>query len=201
MMVACAGTSEVAAYLVCDHQTLRRYGLGAVAPFPLPIGRHIRSGYLLKGATLSELAHKAGIDPATLDATVRDVNLHAREGKDPAFGKGTKAYNRFQGDALHAPNPCVKPIERAPYYAIKVVVGDLGTYAGLATDQHSRVLDGDRHGYPGRVAIRSHLEGKRRPHPPSWSEVYSLDTGAGYMLSPQRRTCPNPVRGTPTPSS
>jgi succinate dehydrogenase/fumarate reductase flavoprotein subunit len=153
MVAACAGKGEVAAYLVCDHETLRKYGLGAVAPFPLPIGRHLRSGYLFKGATLGELAHKAGIDPASLEATVKNVNVYAREGKDPEFGKGTKAYNRYQGDALHAPNPCVKPIEKAPYYAIKVVVGDLGTYAGLMTDRHSRVLDGDRQPIPGLYAV------------------------------------------------
>lgn len=153
MVATCTGIGEVAAYLVCDHETLRKYGLGAVAPFPLPIGRHLRSGYLLKGNTLGELARKAGIDPAALEATVRDVNVHAREGKDPAFGKGTKSYNRYQGDALHAPNPCLKPIEKAPYYAIKLVIGDLGTYAGLTTDRHSRVLDGDRQPIPGLYAV------------------------------------------------
>jgi succinate dehydrogenase/fumarate reductase flavoprotein subunit len=153
MVAACAGIGEVAAYLVCDHETLRKYGLGAVAPFPLPIGRHLRSGYLLTGNTLGELARKAGIDPAALEATVKDVNVHAREGKDPAFGKGTKSYNRYQGDALHAPNPCLKPIEKAPYYAIKLVIGDLGTYAGLTTDRHSRVLDGDRQPIPGLYAV------------------------------------------------
>jgi predicted oxidoreductase len=107
----------------------------------------------LKGETLGELARKAGIDPAGLEATVKEVNVHARDGKDPAFGKGTRAYNRYQGDALHAPNPCVKPIEKAPYYAIKVVVGDLGTYAGLTTDRHSRVLDADRQPIPGLYAV------------------------------------------------
>ena len=56
------------------------------------------------------------------------------KGSDPAFGKGSRAYNRFQGDALHGPNPCVAPIEHGPFYAIKMVVGDLGTYAGIATD-------------------------------------------------------------------
>jgi succinate dehydrogenase/fumarate reductase flavoprotein subunit len=153
MVAACAGIGEVAAYLVCDHETLRKYGLGAVAPFPLPIGRHLRSGYLLKGNTLGELARKAGIDPAAFEATVKDVNVHARGGKDPAFGKGTKSYNRYQGDALHAPNPCLKPIEKAPYYAIKLVIGDLGTYAGLTTDRHSRVLDNDRQPIPGLYAV------------------------------------------------
>jgi succinate dehydrogenase/fumarate reductase flavoprotein subunit len=152
MMAACAGQSETTAYLVCDHETLRKYGLGAVAPFPLPIGRHVRSGYLLKGTTLGDLARKAGIDPGGLQATVREFNAHACEGQDPAFGKGSKAYNRYQGDALHTPNPCVKPIEKAPYYAIKLVVGDLGTYAGLVTDAHARVLDGDRRPIPGLYA-------------------------------------------------
>jgi predicted oxidoreductase len=124
-----------------------------VAPFPLPIGRHLRSGYLLKGKTLGDLARKAGIDAANLDATVRDVNVFARDGKDPAFGKGSKAYNRYQGDALHAPNPCIKPIEKGPFYAIKVVVGDLGTYAGLTTDEHSRVLGADRQPIGGLYAV------------------------------------------------
>ncbi|MCZ7657255.1 MAG: FAD-dependent oxidoreductase [Xanthobacteraceae bacterium] len=153
MVAACADEPKVQAWLVCDHATLRRYGLGAVAPFPLPAGRHVRSGYLLKGASLGELASRAGIDPAGLEATVADFNAHAGAGQDPAFGKGAKAYNRFQGDALHAPNPCVKPIETAPFYAIRLVIGDLGTYAGLSTDRHARVLDGERRPIPGLYAV------------------------------------------------
>lgn len=153
MVAACADEPKVQAWLVCDHATLRRYGLGAVAPFPLPAGRHVRSRYLLKGASLGELASRAGIDPAGLEATVADFNAHAGAGQDPAFGKGAKAYNRFQGDALHAPNPCVKPIETAPFYAIRLVIGDLGTYAGLSTDRHARVLDGERRPIPGLYAV------------------------------------------------
>jgi succinate dehydrogenase/fumarate reductase flavoprotein subunit len=153
MISACTNRKEIAAYLICDHETLRKYGLGAVAPFPMPIGRYLRSGYLLKGEKLSELAQKAGIDPAALEATVKDYNGPAREGKDPAFGKGTKAYNRYQGDALHAPNPCLKPIEKGPFYAIKVVVGDLGTYAGLTTDRYSRVLGSARAPIAGLYAV------------------------------------------------
>jgi predicted oxidoreductase len=109
----------------------------------MPIGRHIRSGYLKRGATLAELAGEAGIDPAALQATVTEFNKTAAEGRDPAFGKGSRAYNRFQGDALHGPNPCIAPIESGPFYAIKLVIGDLGTYAGIKTDQHARALDAD----------------------------------------------------------
>jgi len=152
MVAACRDDAEICAFLITDHHSLRRYGLGCVAPFPLPIGRHLRSGYLQRGASIAELAHNTGIDAAALERTVAQYNRHARDGKDPQFGKGTKAYNRFQGDALHAPNPCVAPLERSPYYAIKVVIGDLGTYAGLLTDANARVLDGQRKPIPGLYA-------------------------------------------------
>ena len=153
MVAACRAEKEISAFLICDHRTLRKYGLGCVAPFPLPIGRHLRTGYLLRGRTLAELAQKTGIDSAALEATVTEYNRLAREGKDPVFGKGTKAYNRYQGDALHTPNPCVAPLMHGPYYAIKLVIGDLGTYAGLQTDAHSRVLDGSDKVIPGLYAV------------------------------------------------
>ncbi len=153
MVAACANRPEVSAYLICDHRTLRKYGLGCVAPFPLPMGRHLRTGYLKRGATLAQLAEKIGIGANVLESTVRDFNGHAREGKDPTFGKGSKAYNRYQGDALHSPNPCLAPLEHGPFYAIKLVVGDLGTYAGLITDQYSRVLDSAQAPISGLYAV------------------------------------------------
>jgi len=153
MVAACANRPEVSAYLICDHRTLRKYGLGCVAPFPLPIGQYLRTGYLKRGSTLAELAANTGISAAGLESTVREFNGHAQNGKDPAFGKGSKAYNRYQGDALHSPNPCLAPLEHGPFYAIKLVVGDLGTYAGLITDRSSRVLDGERHPISGLYAV------------------------------------------------
>jgi succinate dehydrogenase/fumarate reductase flavoprotein subunit len=143
MVQACTGEPEVFAWLLCDHQALRNYGLGCVAPSPLPIGRHLRSGYLKRGATVAELARQIGVAPDVLEATVREFNATARSGEDPAFGKGTKAYNRYQGDALVQPNPCVAPLEHGPYYAIRLVVGDIGTFAGLVTDEHTQVLDAE----------------------------------------------------------
>lgn len=146
MASACEKQSEVCAFLVCDHKALRKYGLGCVPPFPLPIGRHLRSGYLMRGPTIAKLASAAGIDETQLIATIEAFNEHAREGRDPHFGKGTESYNRFQGDARHSPNPCVAPLDRGPFYAIKLVMGDSGTYAGLTVDEHGRVLD--REGKP-----------------------------------------------------
>jgi hypothetical protein len=107
MVKAAKPGEEIAAFLVCDHRALRKYGLGCVPPFPMPIGRYIRNRYLGRGATLAE----TGVDAKGLEATVADFNIAAAEGRDPAFGKGSRAYNRYQGDALHGPNPCIAPIE------------------------------------------------------------------------------------------
>ena len=153
MVAANKGEPEVSAWLLCDHRVLRNYGLGCVAPFPLPFGRHLKSGYLKRGATIGELAKSIGIAPAVLQATVDEFNRGAANGEDPAFGKGSKAYNRYQGDELITPNPCVAPLADGPFYAIKLVVGDLGTFAGLVTDEKTRVLDAARKPIKGLYAV------------------------------------------------
>lgn len=152
MIKAAKPGEEIAAYLVCDHKTLRKYGLGCVPPFPMPLGHHLRTGYLMRGDTLDALAAKAGIDAKAFTETVKQFNATALQGFDTAFGKGSKAYNRYQGDALHGPNPCVAPIENGPFYAIKMVIGDLGTYAGIVTDENARALDAEGRVIPGLYA-------------------------------------------------
>jgi succinate dehydrogenase/fumarate reductase flavoprotein subunit len=152
MVKAAKPGEEIAAFLVCDHRTLRKYGLGCVPPYPMPLGHHLRTGYLMRGNTLDALAATAGIDAKALAETIAQFNATAAQGHDPAFGKGSKAYNRYQGDALHGPNPCVAPVRSRPYYAIKMVVGDLGTYAGIVTDEHARALDAEGRVIPGLYA-------------------------------------------------
>ncbi|MDA9518855.1 3-oxosteroid 1-dehydrogenase [Bradyrhizobium sp. CCBAU 11434] len=152
MIKAAKTGEEIAAYLVCDHKTLRKYGLGCVPPFPMPLGHHLASGYLMRGDTLEALAAKAGIDAKAFAETVKQFNATAPLGHDAAFGKGSKAYNRYQGDAMHGPNPCIAPIENGPFYAIKMVIGDLGTYAGIVTDENARALDAEGRVIPGLYA-------------------------------------------------
>ena len=137
---------EVASWLVCTHDFQRRYGLGVSRPAPLPVGPYLRSGYLKTGRTLGELARHCGIDPSGFEGAMEEYNTHARRGDDPHFGRGSTAYNRYQGDARVAPNPCVAPIERPPFYAVKVVPGSFGTFAGIRTDAQARVVDA--HGSP-----------------------------------------------------
>jgi predicted oxidoreductase len=119
----------------------------------MPIGRHLRTGYLRRGSTPQALAKEIGVPGEVLEQTLRRFNEAASRGEDPDFGKGSKAYNRYQGDAAHGPNPCVAPIEKGPFYAIRLVVGDIGTFAGLRTDEQTRVLDASGEPIPGLYAV------------------------------------------------
>ena len=132
---------SIPSYLICDRRFLWKYGLGAVKPFSLSLREYIKSGYLAKGQTVRALALALRIDPDSLEASVRRFNADAREGVDRDFGRGGDAYQRYLGDADNQPNPCVAPIEQAPFYAVALYPGDLGTVAGLVTDENARVLD------------------------------------------------------------
>ncbi len=139
-------------WLICDHRFIRRYGLGIVRPAPVPLSPWLRNGYLTRGETPKALAQACGIDPAGLVETLTTYNAGARLGEDPAFGRGTTPYMRLQGDPDVTPNPCIAPIETGPFYAVKVVPGSFGTFAGLKTDGHARVLDDNGAPIPGLYA-------------------------------------------------
>ncbi len=135
------GNAANPCYLVCDSRALWKYGLGRIKPFALSVREDVASGYLLKANTIGELAEKLGLDPGETARTLERYNAGARSGEDPEFGRGENIYQRHLGDADQEPNPCVAPIERAPFYAITLHPADLGTAIGLATDGFGRVLD------------------------------------------------------------
>jgi succinate dehydrogenase/fumarate reductase flavoprotein subunit len=143
MVRACAGQLETAMWLVCDKPTIAKYGLGFAKPAPMPLGGLVRKGYLIKGQTLAELAVRAGIDRAGLERTVAAYNIGAANGEDPAFNRGMTAFNRYLADPEHRPNPCVGPIRTGPFYALKLVMGDLGTFDGIQTSVVGEVLKRD----------------------------------------------------------
>ncbi|MEY4748488.1 MAG: hypothetical protein RIQ60_702 [Pseudomonadota bacterium] len=133
----------VQAWLICDHRFQRRYGLGHSKPWPFPLAPWLMNGYLQRADSLAGLARRCGFEAAGFEATVAAYNHHAALGQDPEFGRGSIPYDRMQGDAEHTgTNPCVTPIVRAPFYAVRIVPGSLGTFAGLQVDEHARVLDG-----------------------------------------------------------
>jgi hypothetical protein len=144
---------EICAFFVADHKTFRRYGLGYARPAPVPYRSQIKTGYLKRGATLRDLAQEIGADPDQFEETILNFNLHAARGEDPEFGKGSTSYNRSLGDPEHKPNPCVAPIEKGPFYAVKLVIGDLGTFAGLRCNEYAQVLDDEKRPIDGLYAV------------------------------------------------
>jgi len=127
-------------YLICDRHFLWTYGLGRIKPFTLHIRRYVKSGELIEAANIDALAEATGIEPTALSTTLKNYNLQAWKGLDPQFGRGGTIYQRHLGDPSHQPNPCVAPIEQAPFYALRIYPADLGTAVGLKTDCHARVL-------------------------------------------------------------
>ena len=153
MVRACEGQKETAMWLVCDKATLAKYGIGFVKPAPMPIGKFLRNGYLVKGNTLAELAKNAGIDPAGLEQTVREYNVGAVKGEDPAYGRGRTSFNRYLADPAHQPNPCVAPVQAGPFFAVKLIMGDLGTFDGIQTSVVGEVLRRDGRPIAGLYAV------------------------------------------------
>ncbi|WP_221797210.1 FAD-dependent oxidoreductase [Oceanobacter mangrovi] len=140
-------------WLICDQTTLKKYGLGFVKPAPLPIGKFLRNGYLKTGKTLDELARAIGASSATLVNTVAEYNAGAVQGKDLQFGRGTTTFNRYLADPENKPNPCVAPVAKGPFYAVKVYMGDLGTFDGIRTSTYGEVLSNDNTPMPGLYAV------------------------------------------------
>lgn len=174
MIAACAGQAETACWLIADRDALRKYGLGFVKPAPMPIGRFLRNGYLKSGRTLGDLARACGIDPSAFESTVSRFNAGAERGEDPEFHRGSTAFNRYLADPEHKPNPCVAPIRQGPFYAVKMVMGDLGTFDGLECTPKGQVLDVSGQPIPGLYAVgndRASVMGGNYP-------------GAGITLGP-----------------
>jgi 3-oxosteroid 1-dehydrogenase len=136
-------SNSVPAWLIADQSYRNRYifaGLGPRQPFP---GRWYKFGAVRRARTLEALAEEIGVPPAALTDTVSRFNEFAESGVDSDFHRGDSAYDRYYGDPRNRPNPNLAPLRRAPYYAIRIVPGDLGTKGGLRTDTSARVLRAD----------------------------------------------------------
>lgn len=143
----------IPALLIADDRALRAYGLGMVRPGGRGLKPFLDDGYLVRAATLRELAGRLQIDPARLERTVAAMNDYARTGEDLQFRRGRTAYERNLGDAAVGPNPTLGPIDRPPFYAVRLFPGDIGASAGLVTDADARVLAAGDSPIPGLFAV------------------------------------------------
>ena len=164
----------IPAYLIADAATVKKYGIGVILPGSLSLSRHEKSGYLASGSTLAELAEKIGVDASGLRECVERNNRFSKTGIDEDFGKGSSAYNVYKGDPTHSPNPCLGPIEKSPFYAVKLLPGDFGTSRGLVTGPQGEVLDNDNRAIQGLYACGNDMN----------SPVGGHYIGAGITLGP-----------------
>lgn len=141
-------------WFVFDHRYRHLYPAGPLYPLiPDWAQNGMVKTVLKKGRTLAELAEAMNVDPAALTQTVESFNLFAAKGEDPDFHRGEAAYDKMYGDPRVTPNPSLRPIEKAPFYAMPMYPGDIGTNGGLLTDADARVLDTDGKPIPGLYAI------------------------------------------------
>lgn len=142
-------------WMVFDSIHLQRYGFLGIEPGqPVP-------DWFCESADLSELAAKTGIDAGGLTRTVENWNRHVAAGADPDFGRGSSAYDGYWGDdsATTAAGKTLGPIDTAPFYAVPVSIGAMGTKGGPRTDHDGRVLHVDGQPIPGLFAAGNAMGG------------------------------------------
>lgn len=142
-------------WMIFDSVHLQRYGFLGIEPGqPVP-------DWFCESADLAELAAKTGIDPDGLTRTVENFNRHAASGEDPEFGRGSSAYDGYWGDdsATTQAGKTLGPIDTAPYYAVPVSIGAMGTKGGPRTDRDARVLHVGGEPIPGLFAAGNAMGG------------------------------------------
>jgi 3-oxosteroid 1-dehydrogenase len=143
---------HIPVWFIMDTRARQRYTFAAIAPYqPLPKS-WFGIGTMFSSSTIEGLAEKIGVPADALADEVTKFNAIARAGKDEQFKRGDSAYDRYYGDPT-LPNPCLNELVKGPYFAAKLVPGDLGTKGGLLTDEHSRVLKEDGAVLDGLYAV------------------------------------------------
>ncbi|MCB1696565.1 MAG: FAD-dependent oxidoreductase [Halioglobus sp.] len=141
-----AGYDCVPAYMIFDGNYRKKYFFGGIVQSSMSPDFMNRSafgpeGMLIKAQSLDELADKLGVDRAGLRETTSKMAAYARTGVDEEFGRGSDAHDRMYGDVEVTPNPCLGPLDEAPFYGAPIYPGDIGTKGGLVIDHDGRVLD------------------------------------------------------------
>lgn len=148
-----SGVTHIPCWLITDHRSFNRYVVGGHLPIPkipgapVPTGHKVPPAWLDSGVVKAasnwdELANGIGVPADQLQKTAKRFNELARKGHDDDFNRGDSIYDNYYGDPT-LPNPNLYPLGDPPYYAFRIVLGDLGTSGGLCTDEYARVLRPD----------------------------------------------------------
>ena len=162
-------------WMIFDFRYRHKYPMGPLYPL-MPDWFHHRAvrSIMKKAKTISALAEKIGMEASVLEATVTRFNDYAEKGEDPDFQRGQAAYDKMYGDPRQEPNPCLRPIEKGPFYAMPIYPGDIGTNGGLLTNENAQVIGKDDAPIAGLYAVGNNAAS-------TMGESYP---GAGVTLMP-----------------
>ncbi|WP_029110849.1 3-oxosteroid 1-dehydrogenase [Mycobacterium sp. URHD0025] len=176
---------NIPAWLIFDQQYRDRFIFAGLQPGQRIPKKWLESGVIVKADTLEELAAKTGLPADSFGATIDRFNGFARTGVDEDFHRGESAYDRYYGDPTNKPNPNLGEIKHGPFYAAKMVPGDLGTKGGIRTDVRGRALRDDNSVIEGLYAagnVSSPVMGHTYPGPGgtigpamTWGYLAALD--------------------------
>jgi 3-oxosteroid 1-dehydrogenase len=111
------------------------------------------AGIAVRADSLADVGAQIGVPVPEFNRTMTRFNESASAGQDPDFGRGRSAYDRYYGDPTMTPNPNLRPLAKGPFYAVRMVLSDLGTCGGLKADERARVLREDGSVIAGLYAI------------------------------------------------
>ncbi len=170
--------ANLPAWLIFDAEFRRKYPMGPLLPGMVRPDKSLPPDWLgtvyFRADSIEELARRIEVDVEGLRGTIERMNQFAAVGEDLEFGKGGNPFDRYYGDINVKPNPCLGPIAKAPFYAIRIDAGDIGTKGGLLTDEYARVLRDDGQPIAGLYAIGNSSAAVMGPSYP----------GAGSTLGP-----------------
>jgi succinate dehydrogenase/fumarate reductase flavoprotein subunit len=149
-----AGTPVEAMWIVFDQQYRNSYVFGAELYPRMAIPESWYDGGIAhRSDNMAELAGMIGVPESQFLSTVSRFNEMSCAGDDSDFHRGRSAYDRYYGDPTVTPNPNLRALEKGPFYAVKMVLSDLGTCGGLSADERARVLRQDGSVIDGLYAI------------------------------------------------
>ncbi|MGO9602189.1 MAG: FAD-dependent oxidoreductase [Candidatus Binataceae bacterium] len=170
--------ANLPAWLIFDADFRRKYPCGPFLPGMVRPDKSLPSDWLgkvyFRAESLDSLAKQIEVDAAGLRETAERMNQYAASGDDKEFKKGANTFDRYYGDVNVKPNPCLGPIAKPPFYALRIDAGDIGTKGGLLTDEFARVVRDDAQPIPGLYAIGNTSAAVMGPSYP----------GAGSTLGP-----------------
>ncbi len=151
-------------YMIFDQKHRDKYPIGHFPP-----GQDLPEELVIKADSLKDLAQKAGIDADGLEAAVSRFNEFCKDGIDKDFGKGQFPWANFMtGDLTNKPNANMGPLDRSPFYCLKLTINSVGiNSAGLKTNKNAEVMHVRGRPIPGLYA--------------AGNTAAALDTGAGYQ--------------------